>query len=74
MKITPVRGTCSSFFSVHLFSEASLAKVVFEIACILKVICLSCSVEMEIKSNFMVRVLWGNQIMEFAKSLEKQED
>lgn len=46
----------------------------FEIACILKVIRLNRSVEMEIKSNFMIRVLWGNQILEFAKSLVKQKD
>lgn len=57
MKITSVRGTRSSFFSVHLFSGANLSNIVFEIACILKVIRLNCSVEMEIKSNFIVRVL-----------------
>lgn len=46
----------------------------FEIACVLRVIRLNRSVEMEIKSNVMGRVLWGNEIMEFAKSLVKQKD
>ena len=46
----------------------------FEIACVSKVICMHRSLEMEIKANFMVQVLWGNQIMEFAKSLVKQRD